>query len=152
MPYSASSSDTGIPAAYTEGVLVRRGLAWLIDIVIIGVLTFLSGLFILVLGFVTFFASWLIFPILSPLVIALYSGITLGGSNATIGMRMMDLELRRTDGGHMDSLSGMVHTGLFYLANVLLSPFVLLLGLFTTNSRLLHDMVLSTVVINRSAL
>jgi uncharacterized RDD family membrane protein YckC len=38
----------------------------------------------------------------------------------------------------------------FYISVSVLSPFVLLLGLFNARGRLLHDFVLGTVVINNS--
>jgi uncharacterized RDD family membrane protein YckC len=36
---------------------------------------------------------------------------------------------------------------LFWAANAILTPFILLVGLFTRHKRLLHDMALGTVVV-----
>jgi uncharacterized RDD family membrane protein YckC len=43
-----------------------------------------------------------------------------------------------------------MHAVLFWLSISLLTPFVLLIGLFNGRRRLLHDFVLGTVVINSS--
>ncbi|MDU1695735.1 MAG: RDD family protein, partial [Bradyrhizobium sp.] len=45
---------------------------------------------------------------------------------------------------------GAVHAVCFWISVSVLSPFVLLVGLFNGRRRLLHDFVLGTVVINTS--
>jgi uncharacterized RDD family membrane protein YckC len=46
---------------------------------------------------------------------------------------------------------GAVHAVAFYISVSVLTPFVLLVGLFNQRHRLLHDIVLGTVVINSPA-
>ena len=46
---------------------------------------------------------------------------------------------------------GAVHAIGFWLTVSLLTPFVLLVGLFNDRKRLLHDMLLGTIVINNAA-
>ena len=48
-------------------------------------------------------------------------------------------------------LLGAVHAVGFWLTVSLLTPFVLLVGLFNDRKRLLHDMLLGTIVINSAA-
>jgi len=48
-------------------------------------------------------------------------------------------------------LLGASHAVLYWVSVSILSPLVLLVGLFNGRRRLLHDMVLGTVVINSSA-
>ncbi|MDU0959029.1 MAG: RDD family protein, partial [Bradyrhizobium sp.] len=80
-----------------------------------------------------------------------YYGATIGGPNsATIGMRIMDLELRTWYGAPGYFVLGAVHAVCFWISVSVLSPFVLLVGLFNGRRRLLHDFVLGTVVINTS--
>ena len=43
---------------------------------------------------------------------------------------------------------GAMHVVLYWVSMSLLTPFVLLVGLFNPRRRLLHDIVLGTVVIN----
>ena len=71
--------------------------------------------------------------------------------SATIGMRVMDLEMRTWYGAPMYALLGAAH-GLAYWVTVgFLTLLVLLVGLFNERRRLLHDMLVGTVVINNPA-
>jgi uncharacterized RDD family membrane protein YckC len=80
-----------------------------------------------------------------------YYGATLGGPySATLGMRVMDLELRTWYGAPGYFVLGAMHAVLFWISVSFLSPLVLLVGLFNGRRRLLHDIVLGTVVINSS--
>jgi uncharacterized RDD family membrane protein YckC len=62
----------------------------------------------------------------------------------------MGLAMTRVDGRRMDFLTAMVHTVLFWVINSVLTPLVLLAGLFIERSRLVHDLLLGTVVVRRS--
>ena len=80
-----------------------------------------------------------------------YYGACIGGPpSATIGMRVMDLELRTWYGAPGYFVLGATHAVLFWVTVSFLSPFVVLVGLFNGRRRLLHDFVLGTVVINNS--
>jgi uncharacterized RDD family membrane protein YckC len=135
-----------------EGVLARRVVAFFIDLVIIAVPIVGAALFILIFGFFTFGLGWLLFWLLSPGALiwaVLYYGFTFGGpSSATMGMRVMDLEMRTWYGDPCYIVLGAVHAFLFYLSISTLTPLILLVGLFNDRRRLLHDFVLGTVVIN----
>ncbi len=63
-------------------------------------------------------------------------------------MRVMDLELRTWYGAPGYFVLGAMHAVLFWISVSMLTPLVLLIGLF--NSRLMHDIILGTVVINSS--
>jgi uncharacterized RDD family membrane protein YckC len=65
-------------------------------------------------------------------------------------MRVMDLEMRTWYGAPSYFLLGAMHAVLFWISVSVLSPFVLLIGFFNGRRRLLHDMVLGTVVVNTS--
>jgi uncharacterized RDD family membrane protein YckC len=65
-------------------------------------------------------------------------------------MRVMDLELRTWYGAPGYFVLGAMHAVLFWISISMLSPFVLLAGLFNARRRLLHDFVLGTVIINNS--
>jgi uncharacterized RDD family membrane protein YckC len=138
-----------------EGVLTRRIVAFFIDIVLIVVPIAVAALFVLIFGFFTFGLGWLLFWLLYPasIVWALaYYGLTLASpSSATIGMRVMDLEMRTWYGEPCYFVLGAVHAFLFYFSISMLTPLVLLVGFFTDRRRLLHDLVLGTVVINNDA-
>ncbi|HEY1363306.1 MAG TPA: RDD family protein [Xanthobacteraceae bacterium] len=135
-----------------EGVLARRCIAFLVDLVILVVPVLLAGLFIAIFGLVTLGFGWLLFWILPPAVIIwgiCYYGLTFGGAaSATIGMRVMDIELRTWYGAPAYFVLGAVHGILFWLTVSWLTPLILLVAFFSSRRRLLHDLLVGTVVIN----
>jgi uncharacterized RDD family membrane protein YckC len=137
-----------------RGVLTRRVIAFLIDLFVLAVPVILSVIFIAIFGLVTLGLGWALFWLVSPASVIwalVYYGATLGGvHSATIGMRMMDLELRTWYGAPGYFLLGAVHSVCFWISVSVLSPFVLLVGLFNRRRRLLHDFLLGTVIINTS--
>jgi uncharacterized RDD family membrane protein YckC len=137
-----------------RGVSMRRVIAFLIDLFVLAVPVILAVIFIAIFGLVTLGLGWALFWLVSPASVIwalVYYGATLGGPHsATIGMRLMDLELRTWYGAPGYFVLGAVHAVCFWISVSVLSPFVLLVGLFNTRRRLLHDFVLGTVVINTS--
>jgi uncharacterized RDD family membrane protein YckC len=137
-----------------RGVLTRRMVAFVIDLFVLAVPVILAVIFIAVFGLVTLGLGWTLFFLVSPASVIwalIYYGASLGGPHsATIGMRLMDLELRTWYGAPSYFVLGAMHAVLFWISISMLSPFILLIGLFNTRRRLLHDVVLGTVVINTS--
>jgi uncharacterized RDD family membrane protein YckC len=130
-----------------DGVRTRRVMAWLIDYLIIALLLIPFGILVLLLGLLTLGLGWALFSVLTPLVAAVYIWNTLGGPNqATVGMRMMGIRLDRLDGNPVDGLTAVMHTVLFWAGNALVTPFILLVSLFTDRKRTVHDLLLGTVV------
>jgi uncharacterized RDD family membrane protein YckC len=157
------SSDAGFqPHAFDpwaepelfRGVLTRRVFAFLIDLIVLSIPVILAVVFIAVFGLVTLGLGWALFWLVSPATViwaVIYYGASLGGPHsATLGMRVMDLELRTWYGTPGYFVLGAMHAVLFWLSISFLTPFVLLVGLFNGRRRLLHDLVLGTVVINSS--
>jgi uncharacterized RDD family membrane protein YckC len=146
------------PAANPElfaGILTRRVVAFLIDLVIIAVPLVIASMFIFVFGLVTFGLGWALFWLLSPASVIwalFYYGLTLGSAaSATIGMRAMEIEMRTWYGAPLYFLLGAVHAIVFWVSVSMLTPFVLVIGLFNDRRRLLHDMLVGTVLINNPA-
>jgi uncharacterized RDD family membrane protein YckC len=137
-----------------RGVLTRRFFAFLIDLVVLAIPVILACLFIAVFGVVTLGLGWALFWLVSPVSIVwalVYFGSTLGGPHsATLGMRVMDLEMCTWYGAPGYFVLGAMHAVLFWVSFSFLSPLVVLVGLFNRRRRLLHDIVLGTVVINSS--
>jgi uncharacterized RDD family membrane protein YckC len=115
----------------------------------------LASIFILLFGLVTFGLGWILFWLLSPasVIWALaYYGATMGSAaSATIGMRAMELEIRTWYGAPAYFLLGAVHAVVYWISVSVLTPLILLVGLFNTRRRLLHDMLVGTVVVNNPA-
>lgn len=130
-----------------EGVRTKRIFAFLLDYLIVGLLVIPFAIVVLLLGLLTFGLGWMLFSILVPAVALVYIWRTLGGpAQATVGMRMMGIRLERLDGRPIDGMLAVVHSVLFWAANALLTPLVLLVTLFSDRKRTLHDLLLGTVV------
>ncbi|AYD00478.1 RDD family protein [Neorhizobium sp. NCHU2750] len=130
-----------------SGVLLRRVFAFILDYLIVLLLCIPAAIVVFFLGIITLGLGFMLYPALFVIVALLYFGMTLGGpAQASPGMRAMGITLMRLDGRRMDFMTAMVHTVLFWLINSVLTPLILLAGLFTDRSRLVHDMLLGTVV------
>ncbi|MER8526244.1 RDD family protein [Mesorhizobium sp. M0814] len=130
-----------------EGVRTRRILAFVIDYFIVALLTIPFAILVFLFGLLTLGLGWMLFSILVPAVAILYIWNTLGSKDqATTGMKMMGIRLDRLDGSRIDGLTAVVHSVLFWAGNVILSPLVLLVSLFSDRKRTLHDLLLGTVV------
>jgi len=146
--------DPAISPELFEGVLARRVLAFFIDFIVIAIPLLLAAMFIFAFGIVTLGLGWALYWLLPPASVIwalVYFGVTLGGPrSATIGMRVMDLEMRTWYGTPAYFVLGAVHAIAFWISVSALTPFVLLVPFFNRRKRLLHDIVLGTVIINNA--
>src|SRR6185436_10412480 len=128
-----------------EGVLARRLVAFLIDFLILSVPVLFVAMFIFVVGVVTFGLGFLFYGLLWPAMViwaVAYYGMTLGSpASATIGMRIMDIEMRTWYGSPAYFVLGAAHAIVFWISVSALTPFVLLVCLFNGRRRCLHDML-----------
>ena len=138
-----------------EGVLARRVVAFLIDFMVMAVPVVLAAMFIFAFGIVTLGLGWALYWLLPPASVIwaiVYFGVTIGGPrSATIGMRVMDLEMRTWYGAPAYFVLGAVHAIAFWFTVSFFTPFILLVAFFNARRRLLHDIILGTVVINNAA-
>ena len=138
-----------------EGVLARRVVAFCIDVLVIAVPLAFGAVFILMFGLVTLGLGWFLFLFYWPIAVIwalIYYGLCFGSAaSATIGMRMVDLEMRTWYGAPCYFVLGAVHAIGYWLTVTFLTPFVLLVALFNDRRRLLHDMLVGTIVINNAA-
>jgi uncharacterized RDD family membrane protein YckC len=112
-----------------------------------------AALMVLILGFVTLGIGWFLFPPLFAIVALGYVALTLGGpASATVGMRMAGIEMRTWSGQRMFPLLAIMHALIFWFSVGLLTPLILLVGLFTYRKQLLHDLLLAVVVLNSEPL
>jgi uncharacterized RDD family membrane protein YckC len=130
-----------------EGVRTRRIVAFLIDYAIVALLVIPFAILVGIFGIVTLGLGWALFSILVPAVALSYIWTTMGSpKQATVGMRMMGIRLERLDGKPVDGLLAVLHSVLFWAANVVLTPLILLATLFLDRKRTVHDLLLGTVV------
>ncbi|NBZ87480.1 RDD family protein [Stagnihabitans tardus] len=130
-----------------QGVAGRRLLAWVIDTVLIAVIT----------TFLTVLTGFLALFFLGGLYVAvnfLYRWLGLARHSATLGMRMMGLTFIDRDTQAIDGGTAFLHTLFYTLSVAFVIPQVLsvLLIAFTRDHRSLSDIVLGTALVNREAL
>lgn len=126
-----------------DGVTIKRGLAWVFDVVVIAVLC------ALVLPF-TAFTGIFFFPALMLFVGFFYRWFTLAGSSATWGMHMVGIRFRDLHGAPFSSGLAFAHT-LGYTISITIAPLQLIsiiLMLATPRGQGLSDLVLGTEAIN----
>jgi uncharacterized RDD family membrane protein YckC len=131
-----------------SGVLSRRVFAFILDYLIVALLCIPAAIVLFFLSIVTLGLGFFLYPALYVIVAGIYFGLTVGGSSqASLGMRAMGISMARVDGQPIDFLTAIVHLALFWILNSVLTPLVLLVGLFTERSRLLHDLLIGTVTV-----
>ena len=146
---TAWTHDTALPCPmrspeHYDGVVAKRGLAWVVDVAAITAMTLTAGL--LTLGVGLFF--W---PILFLVVGGLYRVSTLAGRSATWGMRLMGIELRGHDGQRLDGAQAALHVAGYYASVMfmILPALASVVAMFVTDRRQgLTDLVLGTAAIN----
>lgn len=147
---TAPLTDTALPCPHAQpefydGVVFKRGMAWIIDVAIIAALTVCASLLTIGIGF--FF-----FPLLFLVIGGVYRISTLAARSATLGMRMMGIELRDFHGQRFDGSQAALHV-LGYYASVMFAILPALASvvamLVTERKQGLTDLVLGTAAINR---
>lgn len=135
-----------------DGVRTRRILAFCVDYLLIGLLTFLAGIAVFFIGIFTLGLGWALYLVLAPLVAMAYVGMTMGGpSQATPGMRFFSIRIEREDGQFVDPFLAVLHGVIFWVAHIILTPFLLAVALFTSKKQLVQDILLGTYVVRSDA-
>lgn len=138
------------PALF-EGVLTRRVFAFMIDWLIMGAIMILLFIVAIMAGVITFGLAWFAIPFISPIAMILYYLATLGSANrATIGMRFCDLVMTPTRETSLSSGVALLHAVLYYVSVSILTPFILVVGLFTSRRQMLHDLVMGVLIVRRA--
>lgn len=137
-----------------EGVLARRLMAFVIDLFVVAIPILFLAILIFVFGVVTLGFGWLLFWLVSPISVIwaiVYFGMTLGGPrSASIGMRVMEIEMRTWYGAPAYFVLGAIHVVAFWFSVSFFTPLVLLVCFFNQRRRLLHDIVLGTIIVNNA--
>ena len=149
-PRSALPDPDTAPELF-EGVLTRRVVAFIIDLVVMGMMILVFSFLGLVAGFLTFGLAWMALFLVVPATIALYYAATLGSSRrATLGMQVMDIVLTPTRGQPLDGWMAIIHAAVFWLTTWISWPISLLFVLFTPRRQMIHDLVVGTLMVRRS--
>lgn len=138
--------DPKLDVQFYQGVPFKRLLAWGIDVVL--VFAICIGLVIVSVGLGAF-----VFPLLAFAANLGYRIWCLSKWSATLGMRLVGIEIRNMQGNRLDTTEATFHTGLhvFITLTGLGVPASALAMMINDRGQGLHDMVLGTTAINRPA-
>lgn len=138
---------------FYDGVPMRRFVAFCIDVVVIIVLWFFVLLVGTVAAIVTFGAAAPLLVLAFSVAGFLYRWAMLSERSATIGMILTGIEVRDASGHRLNTALAFLHVAGFYVTVFFLPLLVIgwILMAASPHRRLMHDMVLGTVVINRPA-
>lgn len=136
--------DPDMQPEFYDGVVVKRLLAWIVDTVL------LTALALLMVPFTAFTAIFY-FPFLWFVVGFVYRVITIANGSATLGMRLMSIELRTQDDKPLDLGQAFLHTAGFSFSFGTFLIQIVSMVLMATSARCqgLTDMVLGTAMLNK---
>jgi uncharacterized RDD family membrane protein YckC len=131
---------------FYESVVTKRLLAWVLDISMIACIIVPIFFFTLGLAFLIAAPLWLVISFL-------YRWATLSNRSATLGMRVMSIELRSARGQRLDGGTAFIHTLGYFLSSgmflVQLVSIACMLG--SRRGQSLTDLALGTVMLNQRA-
>lgn len=142
--YTAALPDPQYQPEFYSDIAPKRLMAWFIDVGMI------LGMTLLVLPFTAFIGLFFL-PFLYAVIGFVYRVLTISGGSATLGMRVMSVELRTAAGEKLDLGSAFLHTLGYYLsfAMALVQLASVVLMITSERGQSLTDMVLGTVMLNR---
>jgi uncharacterized RDD family membrane protein YckC len=130
-----------------EEILPRRVIAYLIDLLPIGLCSLVASAVLAALTLLSFGLLGFLWRLLPPVAV-LYTAFWIAApGSATIGMRFASLTLRRLDGGRPTLLQALLFAVLFYVTAGLTSWLILLLPLVTARHRAAHDLLSGTIML-----
>ncbi|MEQ8745651.1 RDD family protein [Pyruvatibacter sp.] len=131
-----------------DGLLGKRIMAFVIDWLLLAVVTVFTTIIMAILGALTLGLLWPLTSIIVPALWLAYFTFSIGSPvSATPGMRFAGIEVRTWDGARPGYLQAALQTLVFYVTWVV-TIFVALVPLFNRRRRCLHDYLIGTVVIN----
>ena len=135
-------TPTAQPEFY-EDVVSKRFMAWIVDVILSSIVTAILTVFSL-------FTALFFLPFLYASIGFIYRWVGLSRHSATIGMRLMAVEFRKSDGEDFDGATAFLHTAGYY-ASVAIFPAQLVsiaMMLLSERRQGLTDMVLGTALLN----
>ena len=143
-PMTSSLPDPDRQAIFYDGIPAKRLFAWVVDVALIFIAMLLLGLLTLTL-------AWFLWPLFWIATSFLYRSISIGSGSATLGMRLMNIELRNASGDRLSGTEAMMHTGAYLVCASFFLPQVLSIGMIVLGERhqSLPDAFLGTAAINR---
>lgn len=137
--------DPGRYPAFYDGIVVNRFIAWVIDGVLISVLT-------LVIVMMTALTALFFLGGLTLVIALLYRWLTISAGSATPGMRAVGIELRDQTGNPLTPATAFWHSALFLFFKGMFLPELLSVAMMfgSRYGQGLHDAICGVVAINRA--
>jgi len=146
MPATMTSTlpDPDRQAVFYDGVPAKRLVAWVADVVLIFVL-------MLIIGVLTLTVTFWLWPLFWVATSFLYRSLTIGAGSATLGMRLVNIELRGRSGARLTGTEAMLHTAAYLISASFFLPQLLSVALMAMSPRGqgLPDLFLGSAAINR---
>lgn len=134
-----------------QGVPLRRLVAFCVDVVIVFVISAAVMLIGVVFTFLTLGLGAPLAVLAVSLADFLYRWLLLAEGSATLGMRLVGIQIRDCEGRRLDALLALLHVAGFYVS-IIFAPLLIISWVvmaFTPERRMLHDLVLGTLAVNR---
>ena len=134
---------------YFDGIPIKRVVAYIVDV-------FVIAIFAAAVAVIAFVPVVLTLGMLKPFVVGVialipltYHTLLIGGDrSATVGMRLLGIEVRTIDGVKPGYVVALIQTVLFYVTISLTTWLILLVALFNDRHRTLHDFLCGTMIVN----
>ena len=142
--YAQGLPDPQTRADFYAGIRTKRLIAWVFDVVLIGVISAILVPF-------TAFAALFFFPFFMLVIGFFYRWFTLSAGSATWGMALMAVQLREGDGHKLSGSTAFWHT-VGYSVSIVVAPMQLISVIMmcvTDRRQGLTDLILNTAAINR---
>lgn len=156
--WSGEAPDPLAKPALYDGILARRGWAYIVDLAILLALDLTIHAALIVLGILSLGTLWLAMgPLLAlvsfiPIAVA-YDTLLIGGkSSTTLGMRWLDVEARGWNGARPEIWQAFLNSVMFYATIGFTGLLILLVGLFTPRHRTVHDYLSGMVMVRHRSL
>jgi len=138
--------DPDMQGEFYADVPTKRAIAWVLDTILIGILT------VIMIPFTAFTAIFYL-PVLFLIISFIYRVVTIAGGSATPGMRIVAIEFRTHRGERFGLGAAFLHTLAFTVSISMVFPQVISVILMLTGARAqgLTDLVLGSAAVNRNA-
>ncbi len=138
--------DPQLQPEFYADVAVKRGVAFVVDLIVI-----LAAVLLVVVA--TAFVGVFLLPLLFGAIGLAYRIVTLSNGSATLGMRLMAIEFRRSDGTPFGPFEAVWHSVGFTICLMLplLQLVSIVMMLTGARGQGLSDLALGTVALNRRA-
>jgi len=134
-----------------EGVMSRRVVAHIFDLIALFFIVAVLSIPFFVLGILTFGLLFIFYGLYVAAIVLTYIALSVGGeAGATPGMRAMAVEVRTLEGYRLSRSMAVINGVLFFVSVTVATPLILLVGLFNSRGRLVHDILSGTIVVNTS--